>query len=83
MKISRIFPTPKYLKLSTVGLDISDRSVRVLGLNETRLGLEVFTYGKEFVDEGVLLQGKILNPDAFKKILIKIKSQYNIKFAHV
>lgn len=83
MKLSSIFPIPKYLTLSVVGLDISDRSIRVLGFNNTRSGLEVSVYGKEFIEEGILVQGKIVNHELFKKYLIKIKSQYNFKFVRV
>lgn len=83
MKFSHIFPIPKYLELSSVGLDISDRSIRVLGFIDTQHGLEVFTYGKEFIEEGILFQGKITNVDLFKKVLLKIKSQYNFKFVNV
>ncbi|MBP6912955.1 MAG: pilus assembly protein PilM [Candidatus Pacebacteria bacterium] len=79
MNLSKIFPIPKYLTLSAVGLDISDRSIRILGFKDTRSGLEVTMYGQEYLDEGVLLQGKIINPDVLKKYLLKMKSQYNFK----
>lgn len=83
MSFAHIFPIPKYLTLSAVGLDISDRSIRLLGFNDTRNGLEVFTYGQELLEEGILSQGKIIDPVTLKKYLAKMKSQYDIKFAHI
>lgn len=79
MNLSKIFPIPKYLTLSAVGLDISDRSIRILGFRDTRSGLEVGIYGQDYLDEGILYQGKIINPDLLKKHLIKMKSQYDFK----
>src|SRR3989338_45854 len=83
MNFASIFPIPKYLTLSAVGLDISDRSIRILGLKNTRNGLEVFTYGQELIEEGILSQGKIIQPELLKNYLIKIKKQYGIEFARV
>jgi type IV pilus assembly protein PilM len=79
MNFSKVFPIPKYLTLSAVGLDISDRSIRVLGFKDTKSGPEVTTYGQDYLEEGILLQGKIIKPDVLKKCLTKIKSQYNFK----
>lgn len=81
--LSSIFPIPKYLTLSAVGLDISDRSIRILGFNDTRHGPEVFMYGEERIEEGALSQGKIINSDLFKQALTRIKNRYNFKFVRV
>ena len=35
------FPTPSFLRMPSVGLDISDKSVRFLGLRETSNGIRV------------------------------------------
>lgn len=81
--LSSIFPIPKYLTFSAVGLDISDRSIRIIGFDETRHGSEVFIYGEEFIEPGALVQGKIINTDLFKKALYNIKERFNFKFARV
>lgn len=81
--LSSIFPVPKYLTLSAVGLDISDRSIRVLGLTETRHGPEVFMYAEERIEEGALSQGKIINPELFKKALKNLKDKYDFRFVRV
>lgn len=69
--------------MPTVGLDISDRSLRFMEFFETHRGLVMRRYGSSEIPQGVIEDGEIKNPDALRKILATLSKKHGIRFANV
>lgn len=78
-----LFPTPSYLKMSSVGLDISDKSVRFLGFNIHGDKTSISRYAEKSLPSGVVVSGKINDHNKMKEILSAIKKEYNLDFVRV
>jgi type IV pilus assembly protein PilM len=74
------FPTPAFLKMSPVGIDISERVVRFVELVETKKGLEVGRYGKTVIPANVVSSGVVQDRDSLKMTLKKLKRNNNLNF---
>lgn len=82
-KFLRLFPSPVFLQMHSVGLDITDSSVRFLGLQKTKNGKEVKKFGSYKIPENVIINGKIKNKEELAKVLHQIKKDHNINFVNV
>ena len=72
MSIESIFPVPKLLNMQSVGLDISDRSVKYVSLKKTKNSVRINTYGRQEIPAGIVESGKIINKDALAEIIRSI-----------
>lgn len=59
--LSKIFPLPRYVESPSMGLDISDRSLKFAELKNRNKHLELETFGSRIVPEGLLVSGEIKN----------------------
>lgn len=75
-----IFPPPRFLSMPSVGIDISDNSLKFIELEETRDGLRVGRYGEEKVPPGIVVAGKIQKPDALTDILRTVGNKHSMHF---
>ena len=71
--IERIFPTPTYVRMNSVGFDISDRSMKFAELTLGKGGLVLARYGETPIPDGILNSGKIEKPAEFKNFLLEFK----------
>lgn len=85
MRLSRfykLFPVPRYLEFSAVGIDISDESIKftelVYSLSSYRLGV----FGEASLPPGTVVGGKIVNRDNLIQSLREIKHKHNFTFVH-
>ncbi|OGZ04265.1 MAG: hypothetical protein A2648_00500 [Candidatus Lloydbacteria bacterium RIFCSPHIGHO2_01_FULL_41_20] len=77
------FPTPNFLKMPSVGLDISDKSVRFLGLIEKNGGLVIGSYAEKKINPGIVESGKIKDERKMKEILTELKNEHKLDFVRV
>ena len=68
---------------SSLGLDISDESLRFAELLNTKNGLQVGRYGERDIPPGTIESGKIKDPKKLAEILSKLRKEENIKSARV
>src|ERR1044072_937502 len=76
--IERWFPTPKLLLPSSIGVDISDSSIKWMALS----GHVVHTYGSRSLPEGIVQGGLVKDPEALGTHLKEIKRETGIPAAH-
>ena len=79
----KLFPIPRYLSMPSVGLDLSDRSVRFLELIPEENGFVVGKYGERVIPEGVMTVGEISNREKLKEILVGLRKDYDLHFIRV
>jgi Tfp pilus assembly PilM family ATPase len=70
--IERIFPTPSYVRMNSVGFDISDRSMKFAELTLGKGGLVLARYGETPIPDGFEFR-KIEKPAEFKNFLLEFK----------
>lgn len=75
-----LFPTPPYLGMASVGLDISDKSVRFLGFRQEKDGFRIDRFAEIKLDSGVVSSGKIKDEHKMKEVLSKLKREHNLEF---
>lgn len=80
---SRYFPTPEYLAMNSCALDISDQSIKYGELHPTGAGLRLGRFGQEKIPPGVIVSGKIENPEALVKILKDFAMREQLHFVRV
>jgi len=86
MRLSRfykLFPVPPYLNLSTVGLDISDESVKFIELTHTAVGFHLSHFGHANFPVGAIVSGKIIKREDVLAVLKKIKEENNFSLVHL
>ena len=76
--LERYFPTPKLLLPRAIGIDISDSSIKWMGLS----GNVVRTYGSRSLPAGIVQGGLVKDPEALGKHLREIKHETGISGAH-
>ncbi len=74
---------PRMLSFTGVGLDITDRRVRVLGLESQEHGMRVEKYGEVPVPPGVIVAGTIKRPLEFSAVLQSLARAHGITYARV
>ena len=77
----RLFPAPKYLVRPTVGLDISDQSVKFIELDRRGRRLAVSRYGEKPIPVGAIESGLIKDQAALTKVLAALVAEQ--KFTQV
>lgn len=78
-----LLPTPSYLRMPSVGLDISDKSIRFLGLREKRGALVVDRYAEDSLEPGIVEQGKIKDARRMREVLSAFREKHGLEFVRV
>lgn len=74
------FPPPVFLNLKTAGVDISDSSIKVLGLKQTQYGRIPDFFEERKIAPGTIHQGGIENPESIIKVLTELREKYSLDF---
>ena len=85
-KFFDFFPTPKFLEMPSVGIDISDQAVRFIEITHSESGHQHFklkSFGEKKIADDVITSGFINKPDEIKKVLSEIHKEHGFKFASV
>lgn len=79
----KFFPYPSYLRIPSVGVDISDRTVKYVELEKKSRGLCVKKFGKKIIERGAVEGGEIKNPDKLIETLSLLKKEVGNKYVVV
>lgn len=74
---SRWFPVPQLLLPRTLGVDVSDASVKWIMLGSEHGKRRVLSYGNEALQKGIVDQGIIQDMPAFTAALIDLKEKWD------
>lgn len=80
---NRFFPTPRFLALSSVGLDFSDHSLRFVEVTASRHGLGLHRFGEEKIPEGTVKGGRIIDANRFSGFLTEVRKKHKLKYVRV
>ncbi|MFA5934379.1 MAG: pilus assembly protein PilM [Candidatus Paceibacterota bacterium] len=81
--IKKIICVPNYLSMPTVGVDIGNRFIRYIDLNNKKGKLSLKRYGEVAIPSGVIKDGEILNKDILVNLLIELKKQFSSDFINI
>lgn len=81
--IDTFFPVPDYMRIPTVGIDISDRSVKYVELKHTNQGVVTGRFGDHEIAPDVVVGGVIKDKKVLVEVLQKIKTELGILHARV
>ena len=76
----RFFPTPDFLAMPAVGVDISDNSVHFIEFKEKFGKKTINKFGSVVIPKGVISKGEVQDVKALTDVLKKLKEDYGINF---
>lgn len=79
----RFFPSPQYLKKPSIGLDISDRSIKYCFFDHVDDELVLGGYGRVALDPGIIESGKILDVIGLRKVLNTVATRVRRRHVRV
>ncbi len=82
-RFQNIFPTPSFLSMPGVGIDISDQSLKFVELKQSGTGLVLHRYGNERIPDGVVVSGKIQDRSKLESILRTLRQKNNFDFVRI
>ncbi len=80
---NRFFPTPKFLRVPSFGLDISDESIKFVELIKTKNGIRVNRHGERKIPAGIIKSGKIKDQKQMEEILVSLGKEEGLKSVRV
>jgi len=84
--ITHAFPPPRHMQMPSVGVDISDSSLKYIGLTKSHKPDIKFTlsqWGEVDIPSGVLDRGQVLDQKQLVDVLKEFKSKTNAEFVRV
>lgn len=79
----KFFPVPEYMEMHSVGIDLSEVSLRFAELVPRGRELDLGDYGEYPVPPGTISLGRIQNPDLLRELLRKVKKERQMRFARI
>jgi len=76
----KFFPLPSYLRIPSVGIDISDRTIKYVELEKRPRGLCVKKFGRKIIEKGLVEGGEIKNPDKLIEALSLVRKDVANKY---
>ena len=80
---TKFFPTPRFLKMPAVGLDISDQSIHFVELVPQGEAYVLGRFGEKKIPAGAMESGKIKDFDGLKKALAGLAGEFGLSFVNV
>lgn len=84
--LSHIFPTPKYLTLPSVGVDVSDSSLKYIQFEQPHshdTNLRLKAWGSTDIPEGVVERGTVHDVDKLSQVLAQVKKKTGAEYVRV
>lgn len=75
----KLFPPPKYLSQPVVGLDISEQSIKFISLKKKKNHFVIDSHGGINLATGLISNGKILDKDGLRSVLIDFRLKNKLK----
>jgi type IV pilus assembly protein PilM len=75
LSIGKIFSLPKYLQMPSVGIDISDKSIKYVELKKADCGYRLKNFGEKKTEAGIIESGIIKNEEKFISKLVELKKE--------
>jgi type IV pilus assembly protein PilM len=77
----KLLPPPDFLLMPTFGVDISDKAIRMICLEESHGGLKVKAITEHFLPEGVVVGGRVEKVDELARLFRGLAKEYKINYA--
>lgn len=81
--LTRLFPTPSFIRIPAVGLDFSDATMRFIELRITTDGIVPRRYAEIAIPEGIMKGGRIVDSQKFIYFLKSVQKQHKLRYVHV
>jgi type IV pilus assembly protein PilM len=79
----KFFPVPEFMEMHATGIDLSEVSLRFVGLVPHGRNLDLGGYGEYPVPPGTISLGRIQNADSLRELLRKVKKEQHLKFVRL
>jgi len=76
----RLFPPPRFLTMPSVGIDISDSSVKFLELIGAPGHLKIGRFGERTIPSGIVEAGQIKDSERLAEVLVQLRKEEKIEY---
>lgn len=77
------FPPPQFLSMPSVGIDLSDESIKFFELSGVPNGRVAERFGEENIPSGAILDGSIQDTVAVGKVISAFQKKHDLSFARI
>lgn len=81
--ITKLFPPPRYMRLPSAGIDISDTSLKYLQFEEAGSELKLVHWGDIDIPEGVVSRGDVKEKEKLVEVLKKARTACRAEYVRV
>lgn len=82
-QFAHLFPPPSYLTLKSVGIDISDSTVKYIQFSPKGKELTLTTWGEIPMPAGAVVRGRIEQMEPVVKVLREVREKCGVRFARL
>lgn len=82
LRLSHLFPPPRFLAMPALGLDVSDASIKVVEFKDSARGLHLGRWGSRPLPPGTIVGGKIQDIKTLMSELTAIRKEMGFTFVH-
>ena len=79
----RLFPTPQFLLMPAVGIDLSDRAARFIELLPSGREFRIKRFGEQVLPAGIIDRGDVKDPATLRTALIALRRDYDLSYVRV
>lgn len=79
----KYFPTPKYFKMKSVGVDINDDAIRVIEFGELKGKVFLKNFGVKKLPKNVIVDGEIMEKKILESALRSLRNEMSLEFVNV
>ncbi len=79
-KILTHFPTPAFLEMTAVGLDVTDEAIYFVELHRNKNTFTLGAFGERALPSGMVEGGRINDVEGLTKILRELKNEYGLEY---
>lgn len=76
----RAFPVPAHVSMPSIGLDISDHSIKFVELIPTHRSYAVGRFATKEIPQGIIIGGIVAKRDELLKILSELREEHGLSF---
>lgn len=81
--LTKLFPTPSFVRVPTVGLDFSDATMRFVSLEITQKGIIPNRFADMAIPEGAMNGGRIVDSQKFVAFLKTVQKEHKLRYVHI
>ena len=83
LKFAEVFPPPSFMTMPSIGVDISDASLKYVQFRRSGHRLNLLQWGDLAIPQETVKRGALINKDALTTVLKELKKKTNVPYVRI